>query len=98
MPCCGQKRALLRTPLAPTTTVMQPAPNSFPPAHTTQTPPPSRGSSSSSVAVRYLETSPILVRGPVTGQAYEFSSTRPVQIVDSRDAAALLRTRFFRPA
>jgi hypothetical protein len=52
----------------------------------------------SSVTLRYLEKSPILVRGPVTDQQYEFSGARPVQSVDARDAAALLRTRFFRPA
>lgn len=49
------------------------------------------------VTLRYLEKSPILVRGTVTGQQYEFSGARPVQSVDARDAAALLQTRFFRP-
>ena len=47
------------------------------------------------VTLRYLESSPILVRGPATGLQYEFSGDRPVQSVDARDAAALLRTRFF---
>ena len=45
--------------------------------------------------LRYTETSPILVRGPVSGRQYEFSGSKPVQVVDPRDAAALLRTGFF---
>ncbi len=48
------------------------------------------------VSVRYLERSPIRVRGPVTGQQYEFSESRPVQSVDGRDASSLLQSRFFR--
>jgi hypothetical protein len=52
----------------------------------------------SSVGLRYLENSPIRVLGPVTGRLYEFSGSRPVQSVDSRDAVPLSRTRFFRPA
>lgn len=51
---------------------------------------------SSSVSLRYLERSPILVRGPITGRHYQFSAAQPVQPVDSRDADALVRTRFFR--
>ena len=50
----------------------------------------------SSVNLRYLENSPILVRGPATGRQYEFSGARPLQSVEARDAEALLRTRFFR--
>lgn len=50
------------------------------------------------VRLRYLERSPVLVRGPVTGRQYEFSGSRPVQRVDGRDAEALLRTGFFRRA
>lgn len=54
--------------------------------------------SQSSVPLRYLEKSPIQVRGPVTGRRYEFSGAHPVQAVDPGDAAALLRTRFFQQA
>ena len=50
----------------------------------------------SSVVLRYTEISPILVRGSVTGRHYRFSRSEPVQTVDTRDAAALLRTGFFR--
>ena len=52
----------------------------------------------SSIGVRYLENSPIRVRGLVSGMSYEFSGSRPVQSVDSRDASSLLDTRFFRRA
>jgi hypothetical protein len=48
------------------------------------------------VALRYLERSPVLVRGPATGRQYAFSGERPVRPVDKRDAATLSRTRFFR--
>jgi hypothetical protein len=50
------------------------------------------------VAIRYLEISAVKVRGGATGREYVFSVTQPVQEVDSRDAGALLRTRFFRRA
>jgi hypothetical protein len=48
-----------------------------------------------SVRLRYLERSPILVKGPASGKEYRFSGADPVQIVDLRDADALLRTGFF---
>ena len=50
------------------------------------------------ISVRYLETSPIRVRGLVSGMRYEFSGAAPIQQVDARDAASLLSTRFFRRA
>lgn len=48
------------------------------------------------VMLRYLESSPILVRGPATGRQYRFSKDQPVQPTDPRDAEVLVRTRFFR--
>jgi hypothetical protein len=48
------------------------------------------------VTLRYLERSPILVRGSLTGRHYQFSDATPVQAVDPRNATALLRTGFFR--
>ena len=50
----------------------------------------------SSITLQYLESSPVLVVGPVTGRRYEFSAARPIQSIDGRDAATLLRTPFFR--
>jgi hypothetical protein len=52
----------------------------------------------SSISVRYLENSPIRVRGLVSGMFYEFSGPRAIQQVDARDASSLLSTRFFRLA
>ncbi len=49
----------------------------------------------SSVQLRYLERSPIRVRGPVTGKHYDFSAADPIAPVEARDADSLLRTRFF---
>ena len=54
--------------------------------------------SHASISVRYLENSPIRVRGLVSGMLYEFSGSREVQQVDARDATSLLKTRFFRRA
>ena len=97
--CCGQKRSELRSPTTParipTTmpTVRQNVPNlprALPQALA------SAQSPSSSVALRYTESSPVRVMGPVTGRQYDFSGSRSVQAVDSRDAPALLRSRFFR--
>jgi hypothetical protein len=48
------------------------------------------------VAIRYLRTTDIAVRGPATGRRYVFSGGSPVQVVDTRDAAALLRSGLFR--
>ena len=50
------------------------------------------------VRLRYLERSPILVRGPASGQQYRFSADQPIQSVDARDAESLLGTRYFRRA
>ena len=48
------------------------------------------------VKLSYVEHSPILVRGSSTGRHYQFSGASPVQDVDGRDAAAMLRTGYFR--
>lgn len=45
--------------------------------------------------LHYLGHSPMNVRGPVTGQLYQFSKFQQVQPVDARDAASILRTRLF---
>ena len=68
------------------------APSSLPAAPVTQMAP------AAGVALRYLERSRILVRGPASGRQYEFSAQHSVQQVDGRDAPALLGTRFFRRA
>jgi hypothetical protein len=50
------------------------------------------------VLIRYLAHEPVQVGGPASGRQYRFSGTAPVLPVDVRDATALLRTRYFRPA
>jgi hypothetical protein len=60
-------------------------------ATTTSTP-------NSSISVRYLENSPVRVRGLGSGRSYDFSGAAPIQQVDARDASSLLNTRFFRRA
>jgi hypothetical protein len=103
MGCCGQKRAALTS--APQAAVTRPSPNlptagSQPPivgpqvtVHP-QSAQPLR--TYSSVALRYTETSSILVLGPASGRRYQFSGSSPVQVIDARDVTALLRTGFFR--
>jgi hypothetical protein len=49
-----------------------------------------------SVALQYTESSRVVVEGPVSGRRYEFSADFATQMVDARDAGALLNTRFFR--
>jgi hypothetical protein len=49
-----------------------------------------------SVTIRYLGTEVIVIRGTATGRRYGFSGGSPVQIVDMRDAATLLRSGLFR--
>ncbi len=98
MGCCGQKRAghKVTTPLTPVSPSLpaHPLPPRIGggpvalPTHASQ-------AASPSVALRYTELSPILVKGPATGRQYQFSGSYPIQAVDARDVAALLRTRFF---
>jgi hypothetical protein len=47
------------------------------------------------LAVRYVERSRLVVRGPATGRQYEFTLGKPTQMVAAQDADALLRTRYF---
>ena len=49
----------------------------------------------SDIVLRYQLRTHVMVRGPVTGRSYTFSAGQPMQRVDARDAAALLRTRYF---
>jgi hypothetical protein len=99
MGCCGQKRAGHKGAL-PTRRL-----NPNLPANTSSTPKVGQPvampatvqptSGYPSVALRYTETSPILVKAPASGRQYQFSGSDPIQTVDARDVAALLRTRFF---
>jgi hypothetical protein len=47
------------------------------------------------MVLRYLQSPPILVRGPSTGRHYSFSQAQPLQAVHARDVDGLLRTGLF---
>ena len=44
------------------------------------------------IKLRYADSAPIRLRGPITGRAYDFSGAEPVQEVDVRDAAIFVRS------
>lgn len=46
--------------------------------------------------VRYNGGRPIAITGPVTGTGYRFSGIARLQIVDPRDAVAIVRNPLFR--
>jgi len=50
-----------------------------------------------SVMMQYRGNGSAQIRGPVTGQIYQFQRQQPVQAVDPRDAVSLIRTRLFTP-
>jgi hypothetical protein len=91
MSCCGQKRSAF-TPRPP---VARPAPVATAPSPRPQTPAPAAGGM---VALRAASSGEMLVRGPATGRQYAFSAAAPIQMVEARDAAPLLRTSWFRQA
>jgi hypothetical protein len=88
MGCCGLRRSRLPAVLAASP---RPAPEAAGHRFAEAT------AGGRGVALRYRERSRILVRGPVTGRAYEFSPQQPTPFVDLRDADVLMRTgRFLR--
>jgi len=109
--CCGQKRSTLNSQGETRPSVQQDerrraSDNRANSAFARVSPPQNsqKGAQSASasqasltaVQLRYLERSPILVRGPVSTKTYRFTGAYPLQNVDSRDVDALLRTGFFR--
>lgn len=104
--CCGKKRTELRNSEARDTTasVKQPLLSNRP-SSVLRTPisraqPALAGrveiTPLPTIRLRYLQTSPVRVRGLVSGVCYEFSGSSPVQDVDARDSTSLVHTRFFR--
>jgi hypothetical protein len=57
---------------------------------------PVRNSGNPSFDLMYYGYASVSVRGPVSGQLYQFSRQQPVQAVDARDALSILKTRLFR--
>ena len=51
--------------------------------------------SGASVTIRFTQPSAVLVRGPVTGRHYQFNGSANTQRVDTRDAAALIKSGYF---
>ncbi|MGF6871003.1 hypothetical protein OKW35_000457 [Paraburkholderia sp. MM5477-R1] len=91
MTCCGRKHSTLHA--APPQRARQIAttvPKERSPASPVQ--------SGGTVAVRSVVNSAIVVRGSATGRHYAFTTAAPVQLVEARDAATLLRTRWFHRA
>jgi hypothetical protein len=84
MACCGRRQSI--------PSQLQPPAVSGPPGANM---PAARGSTTE---LRYLDRGAIRIVGPITRTQYEFSVSAPVQSVDTRDAAVLLRTRYFKPA
>jgi hypothetical protein len=111
MPCCGQRRESLKTnPPAGASVSFAPIswPQTRQAQRESLAPPRSRFAgggagapglvnvnSGQDVALRFTESSRIIVVGAVTRRRYEFSGLEPVKMVDSRDVGALLATRFF---
>jgi hypothetical protein len=59
--------------------------------------PPHTPAGARGVLLKYRERARILVRGPITGRAYEFSPQLPPPSVEPRDADVLMRSgRFLR--
>jgi hypothetical protein len=102
--CCGQKRSELQNNQTRRTVPQysshnRPAEPVARPSSAAQAPEIATASTPQSLtSIRYLENSPIQVRGLASGRCYEFSGAHPVQQVDLRDASSLLNTRFFRRA
>jgi hypothetical protein len=92
MSCCGQRRSTFtaRPPVARPAAEAYVRPPRAPPAPAPQ--------SGGMVALRSVSTGGMVVRGPATGRQYSFSAAAPVQMVEVRDAAALLRTSWFQRA
>ena len=87
MGCCGQKRNQgAMPPVRPTGAA---------PMRSTSIVRDRAPTGAGGVLLRYRDRAPVRVRGPVTGQVYEFSGERPSRWVDARDADGLLRTRHF---
>ncbi len=48
--------------------------------------------------IEFNKRSPVMVRGPATGRHYQFAPDSYAQVVDARDAHALIESGYFRRA
>ncbi len=108
MGCCGQKRSFFTTRLPAVPALPSTPARNIRPVAAAPTSPSVRNVrlaatapttvSGATVALRSATSGGIVVHGPATGRHYSFTATTPVQMVEARDAAALLRTSWFRRA
>jgi len=95
--CCGSKRAGLRAGIDSTRAVRaKPAIAVAAPSPLVLADLAPTGPGIAVTKIRYEGNAPIRLRGPITGRAYSFSDAYPVQEVDVRDAAILLRNLRYR--
>jgi hypothetical protein len=91
--CCGSRRAAWR---AASSSAAGPRAQAPPPALEPARAAPAdfgpQGPGVTLIKLRYADGAPIRLRGPITGQAYDFSGAAPVQEVDVRDAAIFVRS------
>jgi hypothetical protein len=98
MPCCGQKRNALKTNTSPSTShsaVSHHWPTPRPAAVQSPVVPGHPTVGAYAITLEYTQKSTIVVEGSATHRLYQFSAASPVQMIDARDAASLLTTRFF---
>jgi hypothetical protein len=90
--CCGRKRLAWRSTSVAAPAQMTAAPGMISPGQVQR---PNLGPTGPGITftrLRYRDNSLVRLRGPVTGQAYTFSAAEPIQEVDVRDAAILVRS------
>lgn len=96
--CCGSKRSAWRSAQAqaPARPRFTPAPAASAPApvSSAKSGPPPQGVVTTTL--RYVGGAPTQTVGRMTGRVYRFSDADPVQLVDVRDTAMLLRDGQFR--
>jgi hypothetical protein len=105
--CCGSKRSALRNASTPTRASSSVPPTAGRVFHGTGAHAQSReaaiaamsaGASPNAIVLCHKEPSPVRARGPVTGRLYDFSRVQPALLVESRDAAVMIRSGlFYRP-
>lgn len=100
MACCGRKRQALGKSAGLTTSLIPQTRIAISNLDVGKEQPDNVTASSTqnSVLIRYLQSSPLYVRGAVTGRQYLFSLSQPVLAVDTRDVENFLKSRAFRMA
>jgi len=95
MGCCGQKREQLTKHLGAQGKSIPLSPGTSRTAVSARSLHHGASNSRYEIRIRYLGSSYIRVLGSATSRIYEFSVHKPTHAVDTRDAHALLKTRYF---